>query len=216
MTTRFTRASVPAVFLSVLVPAVLLAGCGSSSGTQSAPAAGHHHSATHVMPDGSLMKDSQMKGDAQMKGMDMSSGPPSDAAAMICNDETAAAVQRTFALTSRPAGLHSFSDQLFTCSYQLTGGELRLSVKDVDTEAPGRAYYDKLKADLAPVKPIRGMAAFGFPAFQSTHGDVVFIKDHKTLWVDASRVRESDLPHGSTRTEAAYGVAAAVIACWTE
>jgi hypothetical protein len=216
MTTRFTKASAPAVLLSVLVSAVLLAGCGSSSGTQSAPVAGHHHSGTHVMPDGTVMKDSQMNGDAQMKGMDMSSGTPSDAAAMICNDETAAAVQRTFALTSRPAGLHSFSDQLFTCSYQLTRGDLRLSVKDVDTEASGRAYYDRLQADLAPVTPIRGMAAFGFPAFQSTHGDVVFIKDHKTLWVDASRVRESDLPHGSTRTEAAYAVAAAVIACWTE
>jgi hypothetical protein len=45
---------------------------------------------------------------------------------------------------------------------------------------------------------------------------VVFLKDHKTLWVDATRVAASDLPEGTNRQDAAYGVAAAVIACWTE
>lgn len=201
--------------LALAVP--LLAGCGAASGSQSVPVAGHHHSGSHVMPDGKTMKDSDMQG-MDMKGMDMGadSAKPSAAAAMICSEETAGAVQRGLALGARPQGLSSFSDQLFRCTYQLPSGELRLSVKDLTSEAPGRAYYEKLEADLAPVQPIRGVASFGFPAFQTAHGDVVFIKDHKTLWVDASRLADSDLPKGSTRTGTAYGVAAAVIACWTE
>jgi hypothetical protein len=60
------------------------------------------------------------------------------------------------------------------------------------------------------------MAGFGFPSFETPRGDVVFLKDHKTLWVDATRLARSDLPDGATRAHVAYGVAAAVIACWTE
>jgi hypothetical protein len=60
------------------------------------------------------------------------------------------------------------------------------------------------------------MASFGFPAFETPRGDVGFIKDDKTLWVDATRLRATDLPKGRTRQDVAYGVAAAVIGCWTE
>ena len=73
---------------------------------------------------------------------------------------------------------------------------------------------------VAPTLPrprtIHGLADLGFPAFETAHGDAVFIKDHKTLWVDASRLADSDLPRGRSREDVAYGVAAAVIACWTE
>jgi hypothetical protein len=60
------------------------------------------------------------------------------------------------------------------------------------------------------------MASFGFPAFETPRGDVGFIKDDKTLWVDATRLSGGDLPTGQTRQDVAYGVAAAVIGCWTE
>jgi hypothetical protein len=203
--------------LSALVAALLaiplLGGCGGEPAHQGMPDSHHHAgSRTHVMSDGSTMKDSQMH------GMDMSSNAakPSEAAAMICADETAGAVQRNFAVTKLPAGVARFSDQLYQCTYQLAAGDLRLSVKDLSAAAPGEAYFNYLKGDLAPVEPIRGVESFGFPAFETSRGDVVFIKDHKTLWVDASRVNQADLRPGATRTEAAYGVAAALIACWSE
>ena len=63
---------------------------------------------------------------------------------------------------------------------------------------------------------ITGMSNFGLPAFEKRHGDVVFSKDHKTLWVDATRLQAHALPDGVTRQGVAYGVAAAVVACWTE
>ena len=44
---------------------------------------------------------------------------------------------------------------------------------------------------------------------------MVFRKDHKTLWVDAGRLSRGGLPTGMSRTDVAYGVAAAVVACWS-
>jgi hypothetical protein len=199
--------------VAALLTVPLLAGCGTHSAHEAmvgamAPAT----SGTHVMPGGMVMDDSQMP------GMDTSAhqAKPSAAAAMICADETAGAVQRGFAVAKRPTGLASFSDQLYRCSYQLPGGELRLSVKDLSAAAPGQAYFEQLERELEPVVPIKGVQSFGFPAFETARGDVVFIKDHKTLWVDATRVATADLRPGTTRVQAAYGVAAAVIACWSE
>jgi hypothetical protein len=113
-------------------------------------------------------------------------------------------------------GLHSWAHRTFTCSYPLAHGDLRMSVEDLDAAGPGRAYFDSLRGRLDGASPIVGLAAFGFPAFETPQGDVVFLKDHKTLWVDATRVGAADLPQGTNRQDAAYGVAAAVIACWTE
>lgn len=199
--------------VAALLTVPLLAGCGSHHAHEAmAGAKATATSGTHVMSDGTVMDDSQMP------GMDMSTkqAEPSAAAAMVCGDETAGAVQRSFAVAKRPSGLHSFSDQLYRCSYQLPGGDLRLSVKDLSAAAPGQAYFDQLRQELKPVQPIKGVESFGFPAFETARGDVVFLKDHKTLWVDATRVADSDLRPGTTRAEAAYGVAAAVIACWSE
>lgn len=184
-----------------------LAGCGS---------AGHGSpSAVHTMPDGSTMSGSSMAG---MSGMDMhdTAAGPSSNATMICSSEIANAVKRNYALTDAPVGRHSWANRVYHCDYPLPHGTLKLSVKDLDQPGPGRAYFDSLRKRLGGAHAISGMQSFGFPAFETPNGDVVFLKDSKTLWVDASGVAESDVPSGFTRTSTAYGVAAAVIACWSE
>jgi hypothetical protein len=200
------------------VPLMLTACGGGSSST----------GAEHVMADGSTM------GGASMSGMDQSmspssdgsmaahasgaggSGPPSETASMICGSEVRDAVRRVLQLGRAPMGLHAWSHRTYTCSYPLARGDLRLTVKDLDAAGPGRAWFDRLRGRLTGASRIVGLASFGFPAFETPGGDVVFIKDHKTLWVDATRVAASDLPPGTDRQDAAYSVAAAVIACWTE
>ena len=119
---------------------------------------------------------------------------------MICGTEIRDAVGRNLDLHPAPAGLHSWSHRLFSCTYQLAGGELRLSVKDLDAAGPGRASFDRLRTRMPGVRDIQGMASFGFPAFQTPRGDVVFIKDHKTLWVDASRLTGQDREGPRART----------------
>jgi hypothetical protein len=60
------------------------------------------------------------------------------------------------------------------------------------------------------------MDNLGFPAVSTRAGDVVFLKDGKTLHVDATRLPDASLPRSFSRSEVAYSVAAAVIACWKE
>lgn len=210
--------------LAVAVAAVpiVLGGCGGSSSQGTGE--------THVMSDGTTMSGSmsQMhmngKSDMNMSGKsdpklmigNGGAGSPSASARMICGPEIRRAVARTLQRPQVPRGLHVWGDRIFACSYQLPGGTLRLSVKDLDSAAPGRAYFDHLRRSLPGSTTVKGVASYGFPAFETAQGDVVFLKDHKTLWVDAGRLTRADLPAGTSREDAAYGVAAAVIACWTE
>lgn len=200
------------------VPLMLTACGGGASST----------GAEHVMPDGSMMNGSSMPGtagsatpshDVGMAARDAGSAGsrrPSATATMICGSEIRDAVRRVFQLEKVPTGLHSWSHRTYRCTYPLAHGDLRMAVEDLDSAGPGRARFDRLHGRLADPSPIVGVAGFGFPAFETPQGDVVFLKDHKTLWVDATRVASSDLPRGTDRQDAAYGVAAAVIACWTE
>jgi hypothetical protein len=178
------------------------------------------------MSDGQTMSGSAMSGpdDRGITGDagDLAAGTamegpgPSQAAAMVCSDEVRDAVARTLQVERAPSGLHSWGYDLFRCSYLLGAGELRLSVKDLDPAAPGRAWFDGLQARLPHARSLHGVEALGLPSFETIRGDVVFLKDHKTLRVDASRLAESRLPAGMSRTDVAYGVAAAVVACWSE
>jgi hypothetical protein len=203
--------------LAVTLAAVplLLTACGGGSSSTGAE---------HVMPDGNTMSGSSMSGPAPSPhdGMaahdagSMDSRRPSATASMICGSEVRNAVARVLRSGKAPAGLHSWSHQTYRCTYPLAHGDLRMTVKDLDAAGPGRAYFDRLRGRLPDASPITGLANFGFPAFETPQGDVAFIKDHRTLWVDATRVASSDLAPGTSRQDAAYGVAAAVIACWTE
>jgi hypothetical protein len=203
--------------LALAAVALALSGCGAAS--TSAAGSGSPMSGTQM--SGTQMSGTQMSG-MSISGMDMSSGPdaataPTQAASMICGDEIRTAVQHTLELSRAPERVRSWANRLYRCTYRLAGrGELRLSVKDLDSAGPGRAYFDWLRASTAGATTITGLAGFGFPAFESPAGDVVFLKDHRALRVDASGLTSADLPSGITREVAAYGVAASVIACWTE
>lgn len=228
------RSTTTRVLLAACAALVLLSGCGSHSGsTESGSKSGSADPAkTHTMSDGTTMSDAEMKkmepGNTHGHSDDETeSAPgsvthrddgPSQPAGMICSLEIAQAVQRTFALTDTPLATDRFADHTYTCDYQLPASTLRLSVKDLDEATAGRAYFDKLARTLPGAHPIRGLQNLGFPALETpgSTGDVAFLKDHKTLWVDASKAATQDLPPGFTRTGAAYSVAAAVIACWTE
>jgi len=63
---------------------------------------------------------------------------------------------------------------------------------------------------------LKGLQAFGLPAYESADGRVVFLKDGKTLAVDAGALPRVAGPGGESRTEVAYAVAADVVGCWSE
>lgn len=198
---------------AALATLALLAACGSTSSP-----GGNHPQGTHTMPDGTVMSDSQMKGmQAQPSPSTPAGTQPLATARMVCSTEIANTVQRTYGLSSRPTGSGSWSQSTreYTCRYPLTHSVLTLSVKDLDQPHLGRAYFNAIRTQLGG-SPILGLENLGFPAFENTHGQVGFLKDSKTLLVDGRSVGRGDLQPGSNRTESAYGVAAAVIACWKE
>ena len=198
---------------------LLVAGCGAPSAVGSGVD-------THVMSDGSTMSGSSMHGMGSSAGMDSSHGTamphhggrrgPSKSASMICGPEVRGAVADTLELDRTPRALHSFAHRVFRCVYLVGAGEIRLSVDDADAAGAGRASFDTLRSRLPGSRALTGVEALGFPSFETVRGDVVFLKDDKTLWVDASRVPTTALPSGMTSTEVAYGIAAAIIACWNE
>ncbi len=153
------------------------------------------------------------------ESMDMgSAADPSAPAAMICTNEIKDAVKRTFALSETPATTDRWAvdTRLYTCDYRLPGGTFSLSVQDATDATSGRAAFDALRRDLPSAVTLRGLESFGFPAFATPSGEVAFLKDGKTLLVDASALPASSLRADYTRRDAAYSVASAVIACWTE
>jgi hypothetical protein len=185
---------------------MLAGGCGGGGSAQLRA----HPRVTHRAPAG-------MSGMPNMSMADMHTGRrPSSSARMICGAEIRQAVQRTFALSAQPSATSTWSHRLFVCTYDLPHGSLRLAVNDATDPKVGRDYFNALRSQLAGSTTIRGAEAFGFPAFQTSDGNVVFLKDGKTLRVDAGAVSRHGLPTGFSREDAAYAVAAAVIACWTE
>jgi hypothetical protein len=211
-----TRRLVGALAVLVTTGSVAV-GCGAtgagSSGNASSADGGAGAGGMHTMSDGTSMSDDDMEAD----GMDMAAAtPPSAPARMICSDEIRGAVQHAFQLGAPPAAAHRWSNGVYTCTYRISGETLALSVKDSTDVASGRAYYRALRTRIPGEKPIRGVESFGFPAFETSDGTAVFLKDGKTLRVDATRLSPAAMPAGFSRVDAAYGVAAAVIGCWTE
>jgi hypothetical protein len=153
-----------------------------------------------------------------MADMDKHSGP-SQTARMVCEEhEIRDAVKRSFQMSGEPTSTHTWSkaDRVYSCRWSVPKGTLKMTVQDAGDPTAGRAWFDRLRGRLDGAQAIRGMDNFGFPAFQTRAGDVVFIKDGKTLHVDATGLPDASLPRGFTRPEVAYSVASAVIGCWTE
>jgi hypothetical protein len=138
---------------------------------------------------------------------------PSVAARMICSAEIRNAVAKASGSTTVPEGKSTWSDQLYTCTYALAGGRLQLSVEDSADLSSGERYFTELRAQAVDARPIRGLANFGLPSYRTPAGTVVFLKDGKTLTVDASELPSRG---GRSAGDVAYAVAASVVACWTE
>ncbi|QYF91049.1 hypothetical protein [Arthrobacter sp. PAMC25284] len=199
---------------SLAVASLLLSGCaaagaaepGSGTASESASAseshaAGHpgeHHDAGSAAP-----ATSEGEG-------------PSEAALMVCGTETQDKISISLALSTAPHSVSSWADKLFTCTYHLAEGNFVLSVKESADPASARQYFDSLQSKAGDAAPIKGLANLGFPAYETTGGSVVFLKDNMTLSVDASDLPGAVGPNHVTPTAFAYQISTTILACWTE
>lgn len=195
---------------------MLLGGCAANADSESAgPKA-----ATHTMPNGSVMSGTDHQhGDGHEHGH----GPaapdhgPSAAAQMICGGDVAQDVTRILGLVRHPESRAAWEEPVFTCTYDLKEGPLTLSVHDATDRQAGRAHFDAVRADLGETKSLKGMYGLGLPAYETDDGTVVFIRDGKTLRVDATALPGSlGTDEDMSQTELSYAVATSVLACWTD
>jgi len=191
--------------------AVLVSGCVATSGGSDA----------RRVPGSPSASPSASSG-AAMPGMEMAAGAesgPSSAARMVCEEhEVRDAVRRSFRMDRDPTSTHTWSaaSRVYTCRWAVPHGTLTMTVDDATDPRAGRRSFARLRAGLVGARPLRGMDAFGLPALSTAAGDVAFLKDGKTLHVDATRLPAASLPRAFSRSEVAYSVASAAIACWTE
>jgi hypothetical protein len=164
------------------------------------------------MPDGSTMSDEEMgkSGNAQPAGAE-----PSPAARMVCDGDVSADVERILGLDGEPTRNASWAEPMYTCTYSLDEGPLVLSVHDATDAKSGRDHFETLRTTFDDTKDLAGMYGLGLPAYETDDGTVVFIKDNKTLQVDATQLPDGLGPDNDLdQTGLAYAVATSVLACW--
>lgn len=204
----------PGQFLLVAVPAAL-SGCAALG----APAAG---SAAEAMTMASTRSGMAMStGASRMAGaesMPRTGTPhrsgPSAAARMICGSETGRNVALLLGLSAPPTSSSTWAADRYTCSYAAYGGHLVLFVQQTPNPAAARRYFSALHRSLGSTRVLGGMAGLGLPAYESTKGVVVFLKDSDVLVVDTSGLPSRVGPTGDSPTDVAYSVATDIIACW--
>lgn len=194
--------------IAPVVLAVVLAGCGAQHGGAAQQAAPQ---GTHKMADGTVMND------AAMAGMHSTAAThPSSAAAMICGPETHESLQHNVGLAATPRSSSTWAGGIYTCTFHLPGGDVVVSVQDATDLTAGRHYFDSVRGRLAGLHEIKGVQSFGLPGYQDGHGVVLFLKDGKTLEVDATGLPAAVGPYHQSPGDVAYGLAAAIVACWSE
>lgn len=192
----------------VVAAAMLVTGCATSAapGQEAAP------EPSHTMPDGTAMSGAEHDDQAAHASSD---GEPSPAAQMICAGQVVGAVTGIFGLDADAVGEPSWDAPMYTCTYEIDGAPVVLSVHDTADAAAGQEHFDATQEGLGAER-IEGMLGLGLPSFSTGDGIVGFLRDGKTLTVDATALPAGFGDGSRTQDGAAYALASAVLTCWIE
>jgi hypothetical protein len=174
--------------VAATVAAVTLAGCGSSSSSQSAgtPAAVASKPA----------------------GRD-----PSVSSKMLCVRETQANLAQSLGGDPTQVTTPTWVDHTYTCRYVYANAALTLSVKELSSNAETTRYYDGLAATLGR-RPNR--IALGQGAFLTTNGSLVVRKNYKVMDVDVSQLPGQFGAPPQVPSDVALSVGAIIMTCWKD
>jgi hypothetical protein len=160
-----------------------------------------------IMPDGSTMG-----ADAPTSAGGAAGDGPSAAAQMICAAETRTDIKTVLTLKAAPVGEATWTGHLYTCTYTLPMGTLRLSVKESPDAATATSYYTTLRGRLGTTHDLAGLteSAYGTP-----EGTVVLRKDNDVLRVDVTALPAQFGAQHQKRADFAYEIASDILGCWT-
>jgi hypothetical protein len=103
-------------------------------------------------------------------------------------------------------------NHVYSCNYVYPNGMIKLSVKELATQAQVAALYN---ADAKRLGRQNVAVSFGQGAFLTTNGSVIVRKDNKVLDIDVSGIPQKFGAPLQDRSNVALSVAATVMSCWT-
>jgi len=211
--------------LLIAVP-LLLTGCAAAEATTGhvaliRPATSSPSTSPSMSPGMSMSPGESMPGMASTTAAPSSqlrvkAAGPSKAAQMICGPETRRNVSTLMALHTPPPTKATWADHTYTCTYQLPGGPLVVSVKESAGVPAARSYFNAIRARSGHTTTLSGLVGLGLPAYEDTTGRVVFLKDNTTLLVNPTALPPRVGPQRTSRADFAYTVATDILACWSE
>ena len=134
---------------------------------------------------------------------------------MICDGQVVTAIGSILQLEGDVTPSSAWQSPMFTCTYDIDGAPLVLTVHDISDADEGQQHFDERQASLG-ASDIEGMLGLGLPSFSTGDGVVAFLRDGKTLTVDATALPDGFAGDATTQDEAAYAIASAVLTCWVE
>lgn len=202
-------------FATIAVASMLLSGCAATSAGAPAP----EPAPSHTMPDGTVMSGAEHEGheadgDEAEDGVDETSDQaPSAAAEMICTGQVVTSAIPILGIADDAEPTSNWDAPMYTCTFDVDGAPLVLTVHDTTDPAAGQQHFDELQESLG-AEQIEGLLGLGLPSFSTGDGIVAFLRDGKTLVVDATALPDSIGDAARTQDEAAYAMASAVLVCW--
>ena len=167
---------------------VIVVGCSSSGGAQSAPA---------KTPTAGLL---------------VTYGPePTVSAKMICSPDGQAALSTALNVTAKRVTTPTWVDHLYSCTYQYDSGSFSVSVKELPTIPATIDYYNALKAKSTVAQPV----ALGQAGFMTTDNTSIVRKDNKVLDIDVTKLPAQFGQPPRSRTDVSLTIAVALLGCWT-
>ncbi|MFC6707672.1 hypothetical protein [Flexivirga alba] len=191
--------------------AVPLAGCSASASTP--PKSSNSHPATSSTTSGTT--SSKAPGTATPKNTAtahvVDRAAPSEAAKMICTDETRDNITTVLSVEPAPKPVSTWRNNTYTCTYRLPTGPIVLTVHEAADVRAATAYT---AGQRSTVQGEKGLAGLNPGAFGTSDGIVVLQKDNDTMRVDTSHLSPDSRLY-PRRAAFAYNIAAVVLGCWT-
>ncbi|MBT2504171.1 hypothetical protein [Curtobacterium sp. ISL-83] len=133
--------------------------------------------------------------------------------AMGCSAETQGNIAKIFSIAHPRPPQAKWADNIYTCTYHVPTGILRISVKQSSTDAAALSYFSSAQQHAAGARPVTGLANLGLPAYETADGQASFVKDNMTLLVDATHLA-APAAGAPSKSSIAFEIATAVLACW--
>jgi hypothetical protein len=137
---------------------------------------------------------------------------PSEPAKMICEPEAADEIAAALGVKPSQPPTATWADQVYTCRYTYSVGTMVLSIKELPDEAATTAFYTTAQDSLPSHTAI---LVLGQNGFVGPDGSTYVRKDFKVLQVDVSKLPDSFGKPPTSRSDAAFLVAAVIMGCWT-